>query len=377
MSSKPTPDDATNRAQDPGAHSPSPPDPATEVIGSGKDAGQNAANVNEWWQETGEQPTAVLGKPDASHPTEVLGTPQGGTDPQATEVLGATPPNTPRRTEVLDAGEAAAYAAGAQSVSGAGQPPAGPPPGSSVDGEGGSPRAPRKRRTALIVAIVAALVIVGGLAGGEAYARNKVQNCIASSFEKQMGSKIDVSFGAKPMLLTMIDNKVGKVTIDSDDTKFGPAVGMVVHATFNDIEVKDGGKQGGTIGSSEAEVTWSNEGIVQTLGGLVSSSTSDPAAGTLNFGVLMGIAQLQVVPQVVGDKVDVETKSASLLGIGLPTDLVSGIVDLMTESLQSYPMGLKPTKVEVTNDGLRVTLKGGPSTLEAPDGSQSNTDFRC
>ncbi|UFT00147.1 DUF2993 domain-containing protein [Nocardia huaxiensis] len=229
----------------------------------------------------------------------------------------------------------------------------------------------------MIVAIVAALVIVGGLAGGEAYARNKVQNCIASSFEKQMGSKIDVSFGAKPMLLTMIDNKVGKVTIDSDDTKFGPAVGMVVHATFNDIEVKDGGKQGGTIGSSEAEVTWSNEGIVQTLGGLVSSSTSDPAAGTLNFGVLMGIAQLQVVPQVVGDKVDVETKSASLLGIGLPTDLVSGIVDLMTESLQSYPMGLKPTKVEVTNDGLRVTLKGGPSTLEAPDGSQSNTDFRC
>ncbi|WP_232851367.1 LmeA family phospholipid-binding protein [Nocardia acididurans] len=228
----------------------------------------------------------------------------------------------------------------------------------------------------MIIAIVAALVVVGGLAGGEAYARNKVSNCIAAGFEKQMGSKIDVAFGAKPMLLTMFDGKVGKVTVDSDDTKFGPAQDMVVHATFNDIELKDGGRQGGTIGSSSADVTWSNNGIVKTLGGLVSGATSDPNADTLNFAVLGGIAELQVKPKVVNGKVDVETMSASLLGFGLPTDLVDGIVDLLSESLQTYPMGMQPTSVEVTKDGLHITLKGGRADLDAPAEGQQ-TDFTC
>nr|WP_067543544.1 DUF2993 domain-containing protein [Nocardia crassostreae] len=238
----------------------------------------------------------------------------------------------------------------------------------------------RGKRTLLIVAIVLALVAVAGLAGGEAYARRSVENCITSQFEAEMGSQIDVSFGWKPLLITMFDGKVGKVTVDSDDTKFGPAVGMVVHATFNDIEVKDQGRQGGSIGSSTADVTWSNDGITKTLGGLVSSTTSDPAAGTLNFAVLGGIAELQVKPQIVGDKVEVETMSASLLGFGLPTDLVSGIVDLLSQSLQSYPFDMKPTQVKVTQDGLAVTLAGERSELPAADSSQTtqqNANYRC
>lgn len=235
----------------------------------------------------------------------------------------------------------------------------------------------RKKRTLLIVGLVLALIVVGGLAGGEAYARRTVENCISSQFESQMGSKIDVSFGAKPMLLTMFDNKVGSVTVDSDDSKFGPAVGMVVHATFHDIEVQDQGRAGGTIGSSEAEVTWSNDGIVKTLGGLVSGATSDPSSGTLSFNVLGGLAQLQVKPKIVGDKVEVETMSAALLGFGLPTDLVSGIVDLMTESLQSYPMGLQPTKVQVTSDGLHISLKGGKTTLETTDSTGKTANITC
>ncbi|MET9491727.1 LmeA family phospholipid-binding protein [Nocardia sp. NPDC006630] len=329
-------------------------DDATQVIHD-RGAAQGPPPA-EWWQgetaqvgaqNTGPQPTAVLGNHD---------------------------------TEALSPGEAAAYAAGAGSIPGGGQqPPFTPPPTANTGGgQGGSPGNRRSRRTLFVViGLVLVLVVVGALAGGEAYARNKVGNCISSQFEQQMGSKIDVSFGAKPMLLTMIDNKVGSVTVDSDDTKFGPAVGMTVHATFHDIELQDGGKAGGTIGSSEAQVTWSNDGIVKTLGGLVSAAASDPSAGTLSFTVLGGLAQLQVKPKVVGDKVEVETMSASFLGIGLPTDLVSGIVDLMTQSLQTYPMGLKPTGVAVTQDGLKVSLQGGPTTLQAPDNNGKTQNITC
>ncbi|MET9212157.1 MULTISPECIES: LmeA family phospholipid-binding protein [unclassified Nocardia] len=232
------------------------------------------------------------------------------------------------------------------------------------------------RRTLVIALVVVAALLVAAIVGTEAYARHQISRCISSSFEQQMGSSIDVGFGPKPMLLTYLDGKVGSVTIDSEDNKFGPAVGMVVHAEFDDIELTDRGRGGGTIGSSSAEVTWNNDGIQQTLGGMVSGVTSSRTTGVLTLDVIGGLAQLQVQPMVRDGNVVVETKSAQLLGIGLPTDLVQGIVETFTQSLQSYPLGLRAQEVRVTDDGVTVLLAGGKTTLEsAPSGQQA--EFTC
>jgi hypothetical protein len=220
------------------------------------------------------------------------------------------------------------------------------------------------RRTLVIALVVVVTLLVGMLVGGEVYARHTVSRCISTQFEKEMGSKIDVGFGWKPLLITWVDGKVSEVTIDSNDTKFGPAVGMVVHARFNDVEVKDSGRNGGTIGSSSADITWDNEGIRQTLAGTVSGVHSSASSGMLTLDVLGGIAQLQLHPTVQNGKVQVETESAQLLGVGLPTDLVQGIVDLFSQSLQSYPLGLQPTDIKVTDNGIAVKLSGGHTDLQ-------------
>ncbi|MFX0579761.1 DUF2993 domain-containing protein [Nocardia nepalensis] len=230
------------------------------------------------------------------------------------------------------------------------------------------------RRALVIALVVVAILLATVLVGGEAYARHQVSQCISSQFEKDMGSKIDVSFGPKPMLITWIDGKVGQVKVDSADSKFGPAVGMVVHARFNNVEVSDNGRTAGTIGSSSADVTWGNDGIRETLGGLVSDVKSSASSGMLTLDVLGGIAQLQVKPQIKNGVVEVETMSAALLGVGLPTDLVSGIVDVFTQSLQSYPLGLKPTEVKVTDNGIAVQLAGGRTELPA---AQGNNNASC
>ncbi|WP_330250678.1 DUF2993 domain-containing protein [Nocardia sp. NBC_00565] len=236
-----------------------------------------------------------------------------------------------------------------------------------------SPSTPTRNRRALVIAlVVVAILLATVLVGGEAYARHLVSRCISSQFEKEMGSKIDVSFGPKPMLITWIDGKVGQVKVNSDDSKFGPAVGMVVHAKFNDIEVSNGGKN--VIGSSSADVTWGNDGIRETLGGLVSGVTSSASSGMLTLDVLGGISELQVKPQVKDGTVQVETMSASLLGMGLPTDLVQGIVEVFTESLQSYPLGLKATEVKVTDNGIAVQLAGGRTELPA---AQADNNIKC
>ncbi|WP_433682415.1 LmeA family phospholipid-binding protein [Nocardia sp. CA-119907] len=235
-----------------------------------------------------------------------------------------------------------------------------------------SPSTLKVNRRALVIAlVVVAILLATVLVGGEAYARHQVSRCISTQFEKDMGSKIDVSFGPKPMLLTWIDGKVGQVKVDSADSKFGPAVGMVVHARFNDLEITDSGRTGGTIGSSSADVTWGNDGIRETLGGLVSGVSSSASSGMLTLDVLGGLAQLQVKPQVKNGVVEVETMSAALLGIGLPTDLVSGIVDTFTQSLQSYPLGLKATEIKVTDSGIAVKLAGGRTELPAAQGNNT------
>ncbi|MFI9510693.1 DUF2993 domain-containing protein [Nocardia sp. NPDC052566] len=219
------------------------------------------------------------------------------------------------------------------------------------------------RRTLVIAVTVVAVLLATVLVAGEAIARHTYSRCISSQFEKDMGSKIDVRFGYKPLLVTWLDGKVSRVSVDSEGGKFGPAVGMVVHATFNDIEGIDGTK--GVIGSSSADVTWDNDGIRQTLGGLVSGVHSSAGSGMLTLDVLGGIAKLQVKPQVTNGVVHVETMSAQLLGMGLPTDLVSGIVDVFTQSLQSYPLGLQPKTITVTDNGIAVKLAGGRTELPA------------
>ncbi|MBF6464494.1 DUF2993 domain-containing protein [Nocardia beijingensis] len=228
------------------------------------------------------------------------------------------------------------------------------------------------RRGLLIALTVVAVLLATVLVGGEAYARHTVSNCISSQFEKEMGSKIDVGFGPKPMLVTWIDGKVPSVRVNSADSKFGPAIGMGVHAVFRDVDVAD--PNGSVIGSSSADVTWSNEGIKETLGGMVSGVTSSADSGMLNLAVLGGIAELQLKPQIVNGAVQVETMSAELLGIGLPADFVQSIVDLFTQSLQSYPLGMTATEVKVTDSGVDVHLSGGPTRLESAGNS---SDMRC
>ncbi|MGW6427758.1 LmeA family phospholipid-binding protein [Nocardia sp. NPDC055053] len=232
------------------------------------------------------------------------------------------------------------------------------------------------RRTLVIALVVVAVLLVAAIASTEAYARHQISRCISSSFEQEMGSSIDVSFGPKPMLITYLDGKVGSVTIDSEDNKFGPAVGMVVHAEFEDIELVDRGRGGGTIGGSSAEVTWNNAGIAQTLGGMVSGVQSSSSTGLITLDVLGGLAQLEVQPMVRNGNVEVETKSAQLLGIGLPTDLVQGIVEVFTQSLQSYPLGLRAQEVKVTDDGVVVQLSGGKTQLETVSADRQ-AEFAC
>ncbi|MEV0948004.1 DUF2993 domain-containing protein [Rhodococcus sp. NPDC049939] len=235
--------------------------------------------------------------------------------------------------------------------------------------------APRSNRV-LVISLVVIALLAGVLVGGELFVRHNVKTCMADQFESQLGSQVDIGLSWKPVLLQSIDGNIPHLSISSDDTKFGPAEGMQVHAQINDIRVENTPESSGTIGSSEATVNWSTEGILETLqqqtfGSLITGVTADSNAGTLRFDVgPAGLVNLTVKPTVTNGTVDVETVGAEILGLGLPTDLVNGVVETLTSSLQTYPLGMQPTSLQVTDDAIHMTLEGGAYTMPPADTAQ-------
>ncbi|MEU6829899.1 hypothetical protein ABZ894_14740 [Nocardia beijingensis] len=49
---------------------------------------------------------------------------------------------------------------------------------------------------------------------------------------------------------------------------------------------------------------------------------------------------------------------------GVPIDLADGIVNLLTRSLQSYPLNLQASGLKVTESGITIALTGSPTTSQ-------------
>lgn len=242
----------------------------------------------------------------------------------------------------------------------------------------------RKRTPLVTIAVILAAVLVAVLVGAEVYVRNRATTCIAQSFESELGTGVDVDLSWKPALWQLVDRRVPSVTLDSDDTAFGPAQEMQVHAVVRDVDLRDSAEGAGTIGSSLAEVTWPTSGILstvqaQSVGALISDVTTDPTAGTLTFVVGgNGLAEFTVRPVVSNGLVGIETVDASVLGFGLPTALLDGIVEILTAGLQQYPLGMQASSVEITESGIDLTLEGSRYVLpEMPEGAQQQNQGSC
>lgn len=242
--------------------------------------------------------------------------------------------------------------------------------------------APRRRSRLPLVAAVVVIALVAALIGGEVYARNRVSQCLATQFQNDLGSKVDVDLGWQPVLLSLVTKSFSSVDISSDDSRFGPAQDMQVRATVNDVDLETSETSGGAIGSSTADVVWSTDGILATLqqqgiGSVVSGVTADPGAGTLRFDIVGGLAALTVAPTVSGDTIDVRTTDASILGIGIPTDLADSVVGILTDSLTTFPLGMTPDTLTVTDTGIELTLSGGQYQIPPAQADSGEQALSC
>jgi hypothetical protein len=210
----------------------------------------------------------------------------------------------------------------------------------------------------LIVVIVLALVAAGLLAG-ELYARHLADSKVAAATECVVQDKASVSFGVlPPFLLQHMSGHYTNISISTAGNQIRGAKGMKADVSITDVRLQSSGNSKGTIGALDATVTWSSDGIKQTiqsaiplLGGMVSDVKTNPSAGTIELG--SGLGNVTAKPVVATNGLSLQVVQLGGLGFTLPSEIVQPALDAFTTQLtQNYPLGIHADSVQVTDTGV-------------------------
>ncbi|CAN3126930.1 DUF2993 domain-containing protein [Mycobacterium sp. smrl_JER01] len=210
----------------------------------------------------------------------------------------------------------------------------------------------------LVVVIVLALVFAG-LLGGELYARNRADTVVAGTVECVVQDDATASFGVlPPFLLQHVSGHYTNIRIETAGNQIRDAKGMKVNLDINDVRLEDTPTGAGTIGSLVANITWSTEGIKQTIqgaiplvGSFVTGVTTNPNDGTIELEGALG--SITARPTVADGGIALQVQRVTGLGFTLPREAVQPALDAFTSQLtQDYPMDIRADSVEVTDSGV-------------------------
>jgi LmeA-like phospholipid-binding len=210
----------------------------------------------------------------------------------------------------------------------------------------------------LIVVIVIALVAAGLLAG-ELYARSRADSVVATATQCVVQDNASASFGAlPPFLMQHISGHYTNIHIETAGNQVRQAKGMKVNLVIQDVRLGDTGNANGSIGSLVANITWSSQGIKDTIqnaipiiGSLVTGVTTNPSAGTIELQGALG--NITAKPAVSDNGISLQVTELSGLGFSLPRETVQPALDAFTSQLtKNYPLGIHADSVQVTDSGV-------------------------
>jgi hypothetical protein len=244
-----------------------------------------------------------------------------------------------------------------------GGPPFGPGPGGQPPKSGGFLAKVRDTFSdplsiVLAVVIVVALIIAG-LLGGELYARSRADDVVSRVVSCVVQDDATASFDAlPPFLLQHMTGHYTNINIETAGNQIREAKGMKVGIDIKDVRLEDSADSSGTIGSLTANITWSADGIKQTVqdaiplfGSFLTGVKTNPSDGTIELEGALG--SIIAKPAVVNGGIALQVQSLTGLGFTLPREAVQPALDAFTTRLtQDYPMNIKAERIEVTDTGV-------------------------
>lgn len=241
---------------------------------------------------------------------------------------------------------------------------------------------PRKGRGALrdplsivLILVIVVAVIAAGLLGAELYARHRADSKVTAAAECVSEDSASVSFSSMPPFLWQhVNGHYDNITVTTAGNQIQSAKGMKAQVSINDVDLHGDANSKGTIGELDATITWTAEGIKQTIqdaipviGSFVSGVKTNPADGTITFDGTFG--DIVTKPQVVDRKIKLQVVSLSGLGFILPSESVQPALDSATDKFANeLPLGIRADAIQVTDDA--VTGQFSTRNAKIPQGNQ-------
>ncbi|MHC3467439.1 LmeA family phospholipid-binding protein [Streptomyces sp. 7R007] len=227
----------------------------------------------------------------------------------------------------------------------------------------------RHRALTLTAAALALTLLFAGAA--ELAARALLHSRLAAAVGRALGKdgdvRVDITGG--PALLDLYERHLDAVTVTGDHAVLGPVPDVSVRARLDDVRLS--GHRSGTVAHTHADVevpTGSLRDMTSGAGGRlrVSAVRADATSGTLTLDLDGGLGRATLKPRLKDGRVALDLQSADVLGAPAPAALVDRIRGRLAQRADvAYPLGLKATAVDVTDEGLSITLDGGRTRLPA------------
>jgi LmeA-like phospholipid-binding len=234
------------------------------------------------------------------------------------------------------------------------------------------------RTSLLLILLIVALVVVAVPIGAELYARHVASTKVANAVQCEVQDGASVSFSpVPPVLWQYLTKDYSDISVQTTGNQVRQAKGMKVNLDIRDIKLNNANNSQGTIGSLNGTVTWSTDGIKQSiqaavpvLGKFVSGDvTTNPSDGTVS---LKGtFASATVKPQIVNNGLSMQVVSLTALGSTMSTATVQkDLDDLTSKATQNYPLGIHADSVKVTSSGVEGAFSSSNATIPSGGGSQ-------
>jgi LmeA-like phospholipid-binding len=210
----------------------------------------------------------------------------------------------------------------------------------------------------VLIAVIVLALVAAGLLGGELYARHRADSLVAAATECVVQDKASVSFSAYPFLLQHMTGHYGNISITTAGNQIRAAKGMKAQVNIDDVRLQGTANSKGTIGALDATITWSSDGIKQTVqsgiplvGGFLTGVKTNPSDGTIELQGALG--SITAKPQVVNNGIGLQVVNLNGLGFTLPSEAVQPALDAITNQLTTnYPLGIHADSVQVTDSGV-------------------------
>jgi hypothetical protein len=243
----------------------------------------------------------------------------------------------------------------------------------------------RKRRllrdplSLLLIAIIVFALVVTGLVLGEWYARRTANTKIAQVVACEVKDQATAKFGVTPLVLWQLATQhFTNISVETAGNQIRDAKGMKLQFTIQNVDLDaTGSSSKGTIGSIDATVTWTTDGIKQSvqagipvLGPFVTNTvTTDPKDGTVELKGLLN--DIKAKPVVANGGLELQIVSFNTLGFNLPKETVQSTLNEYTSNAtKNYPLGIHADSVEVTSTGIISHFSSRNATIPTGNGGQ-------